>query len=1021
MTSAEKETSPKETQPETEIPPVLEKIWGIISEFKFVILIAFLAFWVKVAYTSSIDMWDEGWYAAIFSHMAEGTFTSDIQLPLYYPEGGNAKFFDKPPVAFWGGAILMTIFGRSTFAAKGVVIIGGAGLAVIVYYLFSHQSENKSAAIIAGLLVALANFLTFYSRTAYIDPFVIFMSALVMVLAVRMIDAVFVENNMKKGYILLIITVIVNIFNILTKAWQGVLTFPAIAIYLLIRYLERHIRQEELKSVWDEVRSNFTLSPNKIPSYLLINASFTSERFPFPFVIAIITFGCAFLGSLIITNLFASSVILALVSAVGSYIVFLRTSLIQEKLLLLPGIISASVAGIFSGILGGVVVKIFYGRFAESFVEIAEALGEEEILSLGSFSGFFNGLFSNKNLALLLLDLASSIFGAIVSFLVVFLLIGIILDLFISEKKFLMIFYDILDILPLAILGLWFAFWFAAILVLGLFFERDAYSIALFGAGISLVLSLLVTSYPNIKNYISNQFNLKSHLRSKEETSAFESHLLFACISILLLILSFIPFVAWVQYLDVNIANGTFPWEIRIPGELISDENKPPIMTYTFLFFNYFISWRFVYGTKYSLPDSVGSAINDYALLVLLPFFIIGVVAFFFSDKRNVALGSLFLTWLVTVPFIFFPAQFQLNYYYIPLAIPYLAVAAKGIEYIYSSERWRITVTDNVERFLAGGYFYLEISYTFILVPVFSFSAPLIDFFQGNIDFNVFMNDVDTLTKYFFIAIIYLVPFTLLAFRVLKTFPGIITLGFAYKFFISSWVKDFDRLYDLIFHDLSKTILTLDYSWIQDIFELGAPLVTLVGIICLIFALYWLKDRVKPQAYVILILALSGMLINVSTLAHYNQILDMGFQEMGIYIKNHGGDYNDSTWVIPEGGAQFAMRYYLGYEVVDSGNTPFGSEYHNSTSAVDTYFQSRPNIRFWAVINHTGHWWDANKSSGVPPYAEMYPEAYRWLTTNENLACVDDIIGLTSWYKIHLFVNRTWISEQGFDWTKMTG
>ncbi|MHA2307210.1 MAG: hypothetical protein ACXACU_17665, partial [Candidatus Hodarchaeales archaeon] len=335
------------------------------------------------------------------------------------------------------------------------------------------------------------------------------------------------------------------------------------------------------------------------------------------------------------------------------------------------------------------------------------------------------------------------------------------------------------------------------------------------------------------------------------------------------LILSFIPFVGWVQYLDNNIASGAFPWEVRIPGELSRDPNKPDIVTYTFLFFDYFISWRFVYGTKYSLPDSVGSAINDYALLVLLPFFILGIFAFFFSDKRNPALGSLFLTWLVTVPFIFFPAKFQLNYYYIPLAIPYLAVAAKGIEYIYSSERWRITVADNIERFLAGGYFYLEISYSYLLLPVLSFLAPLSDFISGKIDFNLLLMNVDVLAKYFFIACIFLIPFSFLTFRVLKTFPGIITAGFAYKFFISSWVKDFDRLYNLIFHDLLNTILTLDYSWIQDIFELGAPLVTLIGLICIIFALYWLKDRVKPQAFVILFLALSGMLIQVSTLAHF--------------------------------------------------------------------------------------------------------------------------------------------------------
>ena len=79
------------------------------------------------------------------------------------------------------------------------------------------------------------------------------------------------------------------------------------------------------------------------------------------------------------------------------------------------------------------------------------------------------------------------------------------------------------------------------------------------------------------------------------------------------------------------------------------------------------------------------------------------------------------------------------------------------------------------------------------------------------------------------------------------------------------------------------------------------------------------------------------------------------------------------------------------------------------------------NIRFWVVINHTGHWWDADERRGVPPYAEMYSGAYRWLTTNDNLACVDEIIGVTTWHKIHLFVNKTWITEQNYDWMTFEG
>jgi len=187
------------------INPFLLQLWHTITSFKFILLIGFLAFWVKIGYISSIDMWDEGWFSTIAYQMTDGFY--DIWLPLYYT-GQNApnysipvyQFFDKPPFAFWCGALLMSLFGQTTFAAKGIVIIGGASLAIIIYLLFSHQTENRSAHIIAGLLVALAYFLTFYSRTAYIDPFVIFMGALVMLLGIRAVDAIFVERHSKKGY-----------------------------------------------------------------------------------------------------------------------------------------------------------------------------------------------------------------------------------------------------------------------------------------------------------------------------------------------------------------------------------------------------------------------------------------------------------------------------------------------------------------------------------------------------------------------------------------------------------------------------------------------------------------------------------------------------------------------------------------------------------------------------------------------------------------------------------------------------
>ncbi|UCE14337.1 MAG: glycosyltransferase family 39 protein [Candidatus Heimdallarchaeota archaeon] len=1010
------------TEPEKSITEkIIFGIWSIIVKFRFIVVIALLAFLVKVTFIHSIDMWDEGWFSAIASRMAFGLNPSDPFLPLYYPsEGDVIKFFDKPPASFWFGALLMVIFGRTTFAAKGIVILGGTGLAVIVYLLFSHQTENKSASVIAGLLVALAHFITFYSRTAYIDSFVVFMGALVLLLAIRAIDAIFVENNLLKGYFLLAITLIVNILNILTKAWQGILIFPSIAIYLVIRFIERHINLDDLQTIWQEITTRFTMSPKDMESSLFIQSDTIGNEVPFPFVVATVAGVCAFIGAYFINQLIVSSILLAIISAFGCYIVFLRYCIGHKSQLRLPGFVTG-ITGIFAGISGSLIIKIFYSRLADSFTSLAQALGEEDVFASGVFSGLLTSssgeAFSNVDLALLVLELIVFIFGAIVAFGVIFFLAGVILDLFTDESNFLKVIYEGFDLIPIVILGIWFGLWFVVFLLMGEGFNRDAYSITVVGVAVSLLLLPIIIFYPALKNFITKQFNLGTRLRSPEESSAFQSHLLFLGFFIIVLIVSFYPFVYWVQYLDANIANGTFPWGIRVPGELAGDPERPNPVTYTFLFFEYYIAWRYTHATAAGdLPGSLGSAISDYSLVVMLPFFIVGAIAFFFSNKRNPALGSVFIAWLIAVPFVFFPAQFQLNYYYIPLAVPYFAIAAKGIEYIYSNERWRITVADNIERLLAGGYFYIEIGYSYVLSPFITFGTAPLDFVTGSIDLDIFLIKLDSLALFLFVAAIYLIPFTFLAFRVLKTFPGIITTGFAYKFFISSWFKSgetqgFNKLYSVIFHDLPDSLFTSDYEWILAIVEHGAPILTVIGIILLIFGLYWLKPTVRPQALIILALTLSAMLINVSVLVHVNQIFDLRLQESAMYIKNHGGDYNYSTWVIPEAGVQFAMRYYLGYEIVSAGNTPFTT---NTTTGMENYYQSHKNVKFWVVINNSDHF-------HVPPLAINYSGAYRWLTTNEHLVNVDEIVGLTPWYKMHLFVNRTWIEDQQYDWEKLSG
>jgi hypothetical protein len=981
----------------TEIPQLGMKIWDLFTKHRMIIIIGILAFWLKITFTHSIDMWDEGWFSSIASRIADGF--SDIFLPLYYI--GNAvpiQFFDKPPFAFISGALLMSIFGKTTFAAKGIVIIGGAGLAVVMYLLFSHQKETRSAHVIAGLLTALALFLTSYSRTAYIDPFVIFMGALVMVFGIRAVDAVFVENphNMRKGYVLIIITGLLNILNIMTKAWQGILIAPSIAIYLVFRYAERHIEIEAIKKSLNSISSKVSHTLTDKSSEEISFTRRISLVFPSP--IFITAFISAFIVSYLYNRLFVTDLIIALFIAISSCVVyhgFQKEIQGEINTLLLVG-----VSAFISGLIGGIIASVIYNRFSEPFQSFAEAFGSNEVFT-GPLSGLLmlEDLLSTSNIMLLILEIVSALLGGIFAILLAIFLLGALFNFISEDKTFLTFIYELLDMAPLILLGLWMIFWFVGIMLSGLLFERDALSITVFGIVFTFFISPILLYYPHLKNLITEKYQIKARIRSKVEMSNLRTHLIFLSFTLIIVILSFYPFVAWVQYLDANITNGTFPWSIRVPGEMAG--NPPDPLTYTFLFFEYYIGWRYTNGNAYDLPSSIGSAINDYALVVLLPFFIIGLWAFFFSKQRNLALGSALIAWLLVIPFIFFPAKFQLNYYYIPLVLPYFGIAAKGFEYFYSNgKKFRLTTEDNVERMLAGSYFYLEIGLLFVL-------DPILVFLSGG-------SSVDNLAKYLFVGSIYLIPFSFLCFRVLKTFPGIITAGFAFKFFMDGWFHHGNglfELYDIIFHKLPETIFSSDFTWITDVVELGAPLATFIGLILLIVGLYWLKPKVKPQLLLIVAILLSGMLINVSSLVHTNQVFDMHYQEMAIYINNHGGNYNYSTWVIPEAGAGFALRYYTEYEVVGTGDYPFSS---NSSSVMESFANARPNIKFWVVINNSEHF-------NVPAYAIEYPEAYKWFTNHSHLVCVDDIIGLTPWYRMHLWVNRTWIQEQGFNWTTLTG
>lgn len=1018
---------------------IIEKVWDNVTKSRFIVLIIILAFWVKLAFIHSIDMWDEGWYVSVTSRISLGL--NDPLFPLYYPNGaGNIVFFDKPPFAFWVGATLMNILGYTTVAAKGTVIIGGALLAAVVYFLYSHQEENKSAHIIAGLFVAISYFLTFYSRTAYIDAFVVFMSAIVMLFAVRAIDAVFKEKNLKKGYILMVIAFILNCLNLLTKAWQGLLVAPGIGIYLFIRYFESRVDTKSILQVFKDSwkNKNYKEHPN---NYLLL---------------LIVAFLSTLIASFFVSSLLLASLILALISTlftfqlVNYFELDKKFEISDDKSILISTLIVLLV-GLISGIIGGLGSGIFYNRFESAIISIINFTTLEDLpapidfkgylgflmgFNIDWFATFLDGIqtfaifelisividyFFMRIFGILLLEIIVSVIGIVLVAFVTLFGLGLFMNIVNKKDTFIDIFYQLLDIIPLGVLGLGFVAWFlflladgdeGTILDLGILSinNRQALPTVALGIFLLLFLTIIITEFPSLKEKITRHFNSSKILESNKDRKIFESQLLFLGVAVTLIIISFYPLIAWIEYLDFLIGNDIVPWEIRTPGELVKDTNRPNPITYAFLFYEYYIGWRYEFGTSYEVAPSIGSALNDYSMFVVAPFALIGLYAFYFSKKKNPALGSLLIAWIVSVLFIFLPAQFQLNYYYIPLAIPYFAIAAKGFEFIYSSKEDHFIVRDNIERLLASGYFFLEAILLYILPYSENIIIQLFNLVTGKINLNVFFSHFDNFGMNLFFGLLIIIPTAILAFRVLDTFPGIITAGLAVKMLISQYLNHSEKLYHLIFRDILGTIVSVDINGLFEPFELGAPLNTLIGLVLIIFGLFWLRKNVKFSGIVILSLLLPAMMMNVSVLSHYNQIFDLHFQEMGMYINDHGGNYNYSTWVIDDAGAQFAMRYYLGNEVEREGrNYPFSS---NSTFAVTKYFSDNPNIKFWIIVNNS-------KLHDVEALASDYPETYRWFTSNEHIVCVDEYIGVTSWWKIHLFVNKTYIVNElglSLDW-----
>ena len=222
-----------------------KEFFKYLNLLKFPILLFLLSFILKSADPRSITVWDEGWYGDIAGRMAEG---SEWVYSIYLNRGATQlRQFDKPPFIFWFGAIWIFLLGRTNLGIKMPMILAGTIMVVVAYYFFTEKKEERATGVIAGLLVASSSFVNWWSRTAYIDIFVAGIAALAAIFAIKGLDAV-LKGDYKRGSVHIAFFGIVNSFNILTKAWQGLTIAPAIGIYVIIKYYNHVIDKTRINA-----------------------------------------------------------------------------------------------------------------------------------------------------------------------------------------------------------------------------------------------------------------------------------------------------------------------------------------------------------------------------------------------------------------------------------------------------------------------------------------------------------------------------------------------------------------------------------------------------------------------------------------------------------------------------------------------------------------------------------------------------------------------------------------------------
>jgi hypothetical protein len=180
-------------------------------------------------------------------------------------------------------------------------------------------------------------------------------------------------------------------------------------------------------------------------------------------------------------------------------------------------------------------------------------------------------------------------------------------------------------------------------------------------------------------------------------------------------------------------------------------------------------------------------------------------------------------------------------------------------------------------------------------------------------------------------------------------------------------------------------------------------IVLIGGVGASLLLLYWIRINLNIVGLALVFVVVLSSLIAISYNIHVSADWDPRLDDIADFILEHGGDYNESTWVFSDAGTEYALRYYLGYEVFKEGGRWAYGEYvvpftDNTSSSMASFTAAFPQINFWIVLN------DTYRDHDTPEETQSYySEAYSWL--KDHFVCVDDRIGIPEWLAYHVFAD----------------